>query len=217
MGQRFSCGLDCERLASDVVGEFTSRILLGQVSEFSEAATCFFNGLKHLVNLSVQVLSDLVCPSFFSVFGCSFEMLTQTQLLGHCLVVGVVGANGCSDFRKIGNSLRWNHTFTRTHFVNGFRGFEADHFCQLHPQSINATISKLTGDGCDHGQVFIGDIELVSIASDLLSNGSKRIFTATLFVLVEDDHISHVKHLNLLELGVSTKFGSHDIERAIGN
>ena len=122
-----------------------------------------------------------------------------------------------SDFRKIGNSLRWDHTFARTHFINGFRGFKADHVCQLHPQTIDATIGKLTGDGCDHGEVFIGDIKLVSVASNLLANGSKRIFTAPLFVLVEDDQICHVKHLNLLELSVGTKFGSHDIERTIGN
>ena len=67
MRQGFSGGLHGERLASNVVGEFSSGVLLCQVSEGIESVACVFDGLKDFVDLSVQILCDLACTSVFGV------------------------------------------------------------------------------------------------------------------------------------------------------
>ena len=51
----------------------------------------------------------------------------------------------------------------------------------------------------------------------MLTNGSKRIFTAALFVLVEDDKVGHIEHLNLLKLSVSAEFSGHHVQGTVGH
>ena len=51
----------------------------------------------------------------------------------------------------------------------------------------------------------------------MLTNGSQCIFTAAFLVLVENDDISDIEHLNLLKLSVSSKLCRHHVERTVGH
>ena len=118
---------------------------------------------------------------------------------------------------KIVNAFGRNDALALAHGIDRFGCLEAHESGDLLPQAVNATVSKLAGDGGDDGEFLIGDIEHVAVAAHLLANGSQGVFAAALLVLVEHNHVGHVEHLDLLELGVSAELGGHDVEGMVGH
>ena len=113
--------------------------------------------------------------------------------------------------------LRGNHALALAHGVHRFAGLKANQSGDLLPQAVHATVSELAGDGGNHGQFLIGHIEHVAVATHLFANGTKRIFTPSLFIFIKNDYIGHIEHFNLLKLGVSTKLGGHDVEGVVSH
>ena len=200
-----------------MVGELAAGVLFSKATEGSQFLSCSFNRFKDIINLFLKVSSDGLRTSLSSVFCSSLKVLAQAQLLSNRFVSSMVFTHRCSNLGQVVNAFWRNDTLGRPHLINRFLGFKADDFREFAPQSVNPTVSELAGDGRYDRQFFIRNIEHVSVPSNLLSNRSEGIFTASLFVLVEHDNISDIEHLNLFELCVSAELSRHDVERMVCN
>ncbi len=210
--QRFGGGLDLERLATHMIGVLPRGVLFSELAEARERRFGFFKGLHDLVNLGSQVLRCILGPTFFGMAGSGFEVLAQAQLLGDLGVRGVVIADLSSDFGEVVYTLGWNHALAFAHRIDGLAGLKANQSSDLLPQAVNTAVSELAGDGGDDGEFFVGDVEHVPVAAHLLTDGSQGIFTTALFIFIKNNNIGNIEHFNLLELGVRTKLGGHDVQ-----
>ena len=129
----------------------------------------------------------------------------------------MVFAHRCRNFGQVVDAFWRNNALGRPHLTNRFARFKTNDFREFAPQPVNTTVSKLAGNGRYDWKFFIRNVKHVSVASNLLTNCSECILTASLFVLVEHDDISDVKHLNLLKLGMCTELSGHDVERMVGH
>ncbi len=149
--------------------------------------------------------------------GSGLEVLAQAQLLSNRFIGSVVLADGGRYLRQVVDSLRRNHAFACSHLIDRFTCFKPNHSGKFEPQSVNTTVSELAGDGCHDGEFFVRHIEHVTVASNLLANCTKRIFAASLLVLVEHDDVCHIQHLDFLKLGMCSELSGHDVERTVGH
>ena len=176
-----------------------------------------FHAFHDLADLRTQVLGRVLGTALLGVAGGGFEVLAEAQLLGDLGVGGVVVPHRGGNFRKVVNALGRNHAFALAHGVDRLAGLEAHHSGDLLPETVHTPVSELARDGGDDGEFLVGHVEHVAVASHLLANGSQGVFAASLFVFIKNDNIGHVKHFNLLELGVSPEFGGHHIEGMVGH
>ncbi len=141
----------------------------------------------------------------------------KAEFLGNFGVGGVVVAHRGGDFRQVVHTFGRNDALALAHGVDRFGCLKAHQSGDLLPQAVHASVSELAGDGGDDGEFLVGHVEHVAVAAHLLANGSQGVFAAALLVLVEHDHVGHVKHLDLLELGVGAELGGHDVKRTVGH
>ena len=86
---------------------------------------------------------------------------------------------------------------------------------ELDEHPANAWIVELTGDRRVDRNLVVGRRERRVIAFPLLADISQGIFGPTLVVLVQDDEVREIEHVDLLELARGAVIAGHDVDGEI--
>ena len=137
-------------------------------------------------------------------------------------LVRVAPASG--DFREIAHPRAGNDRLPRRHAERGnalrLPGPDAAPFfvqagAQRCEQRIDACVVELARDGRKDRQLLWRRLEQLAVARYLLANVTECVLGAALLVLVEDDEIREVQHVDLLELAGGAIVAGHDVHRQV--
>jgi len=86
---------------------------------------------------------------------------------------------------------------------------------QVHEHPGHPRIVELAGNGRVDRHVRIGQVEFQMVAFPLLAHIPQRVLRGAAVVLVKNDEVGVVQHVDFLQLALRAKIRSHDINRQI--
>ncbi len=129
----------------------------------------------------------------------------------------VVGADRVSNLREVTDATARNDrvspgaSFSVANLCKRVREAVLDDAHDPLVELLGAVVIEARRNGRNHREVLVSNVECFTIAPDLFADIPEGIVCPATVGLVDGDHVSEIKHVNLLELGGCAVLGRHDV------